>query len=37
MDDWLLLEDGRLLNATSGIIVQFRETGEHEGKATVWG
>lgn len=37
MEDWLLLEDGRLLNPTSGIVVQFRETGEHEGKATVWG
>lgn len=35
--DWLLLEDGRLLNPESGIIIEFREMGQHSGKAIVWG
>lgn len=33
---WLLLEDGRLMNPDTGIMVEFREMGAHAGKAITW-
>jgi len=34
---WLLLENGHLLNTDLVSNVEFREQGEHAGKAVCWG